>query len=274
MPDGVAVGSWVTEIAPGRTAFYDIDTPVTLARLDRGEAEYISASLLPRYDLYLSFTGGPTLDLLARRFGAKRARPLYCSVDPEVHYPEASPRRWDLGYLGTYSADRQPALDRLLIEPARRLPSLRFAVAGPQYPAQLVWPGNVDRNEHIAPGDHRAFYGAQRFTLNVTRRDMALAGWSPSVRLFEAAACGIPVISDAWPGLDAFFAPEHEILVARTPEDTMRFLRDLSEQDRHAIGQRARARVLAAHTAAHRAEALAEYTTELLEKAPARAPRA
>lgn len=274
VPEGVRVGTWVTEIARGRAAFYDIDTPITLARLERGEAEYISQALIPSYDLYLSFTGGPTLDLLARRYGARRARPLYCSVDPEIHYPEPTERRWDLGYLGTYSADRQPALERLLIEPARRLPEARFAVAGAQYPAQLAWPANVDRQEHVPPGDHRAFYGAQRFTLNVTRRDMTLAGYSPSVRLFEAAACGVPVITDAWPGLTSLFAPEREILVARSPEDTVRYLSEIDERDRLALGRRARARVLAAHTAMHRAEALEEYTAELLEKAPARAPTA
>jgi spore maturation protein CgeB len=274
VPEGIAVGTWVTEIAAGRCAFYDIDTPITLARLWDGDAEYVSRALMPRYDLYLSFTGGPTLDLLAQRFGVRRPRPLYCSVDPEAHFPEPASIRWDLGYLGTYSADRQPALDRLLIEPARRRPAARFAVAGAQYPEELVFPPNVHRRDHIAPAEHRAFYCAQRFTLNVTRRDMRAAGYSPSVRLFEAAACGVPVVSDAWPGLESFFTPGDEILVAREPEDTLRILDELSEQDRHALGRRARARVLAAHTAAHRAEALTEYTAELHKKAPACAPGA
>ncbi|WP_437672475.1 CgeB family protein [Sorangium sp. So ce131] len=266
VPDGVAVGAWVTETARGKTAFYDIDTPVTLKKLERGDTEYLAPSLIPRYDLYLSFTGGPTLELLERRYGAKRARPLYCSVDPEAYYPERAAPRWDLGYLGTYSADRQPTLDRLLVEPARRWAEGRFAVAGPQYPGDIDWPANVDRTDHIPPGEHRGFYNAQRFTLNVTRRDMIEAGYSPSVRLFEAAACGVPVISDAWAGIEEIFEPGKEILIARSSEEALHLLRELPERERVAIGQRARERVLARHTAAHRAEALERYARELAEE--------
>src|SRR5207253_6090561 len=106
------------------------------------------------------------------------------------------PQRWDLGYLGTYSADRQPALDQLMLQPARRWPLGRWVVAGPQYPASLDWPSGVERLEHVSPDQHRGFYSAQRFTLNLTRAAMLRAGYSPSVRLFEAAACGTPIISD------------------------------------------------------------------------------
>ncbi|APR75715.1 Hypothetical protein A7982_01061 [Minicystis rosea] len=272
LPDGVEIGAWVTEIAPGRAAFYDIDTPVTLARLERGEEDHIAPALIHRYDLYLSFTGGPTLDLLARRFGARCARPLYGSVDPTTFFPEPVEPRWDLGYLGDHSPDARPALERLLLDPARRSPQSRFLIAGARYPAQMAWPANVDHRALESPADRRALLSAQRFTLDLARRDLALAGCSPSMRLFEAAATGVPVISDAWPGLDAFFTPGHEILVARTPEDTLGLLRELSEQDRFAIGRRARARVLAAHTPAHRADALVAYTTELIEKKRARAP--
>ncbi|WP_438039031.1 CgeB family protein [Sorangium sp. So ce128] len=266
VPDGAEVGAWVTETARGKTAFYDIDTPVTLKQIERGGAAYLSPALIPRYDLYLSFTGGPTLERLERRHGAKRARPLYCAVDPDEYFPERAPPRWDLGYLGTYSADRQPTLDRLLVAPARRWGRGRFVVAGPQYPADIGWPTNVERTDHVPPGAHRGFYGAQRFTLNVTRRDMIEAGYSPSVRLFEAAACGVPVISDDWPGLDELFEPGKEILVARSPEEVLHLIRELPERERIAIGQRARERVLARHTAAHRAEALERYTRELLDE--------
>jgi spore maturation protein CgeB len=285
VPEGARVGAWVIETARGKTAFYDIDTPVTLAALERGEAEYVSRALVARFDLYLSFTGGPTLDVLARRFGARRPRALYCSVDPEVHFPVDhpaarpragvdSPHRWELGYLGTYGADRQAAVERLLLEPARQLGDRRFAVAGAQYPAHIAWPENVDRMEHVPPAEHRAFYGAQRFTLNATRRDMALAGHSPSVRLFEAAACGTPIISDPWPGLEQLFSPGEEILVARSAAEVRDILRHMPEHERRTLGLRARARVLAAHTAAHRAVALEEYTAELLEKRCTAAPRA
>ncbi len=264
VPEGVAVGEWVTTTAQGLSAFYDIDTPVTLAKLARGDDEYLSPALIPRYGLYLSFTGGPTLDQLEQEYGAQAARPLYCSVDPTLYRPEATPPRYDLGYMGTYSADRQPTLTRLLIDAAQTWADGRFVVAGPQYPPNVAWPPNVERIEHLPPIEHRAFYNATRFTLNVTRADMIRAGWSPSVRLFEAAACGVPIISDEWPGLDTFFEIGSEILIARNAADTLRYLRDLPDLERHAIGERARTRVLAEHTAAHRAAQLEGYITERL----------
>jgi spore maturation protein CgeB len=259
VPEGVTVGEWVVERARGVTAFYDIDTPVTVARLRRGDCEYVSRELVPRYGLYLSFTGGPLLRRIEEDLGARRARPLYCSADPEHYRPEPHEALWDLAYLGTYSADRQPVLDRLLIEPARRWREGRFAVAGPQYPPELRWPVNVARMEHLAPPQHVSFYNAQRFSLNATRADMVKAGWSPSVRLFEAAACGTPVVSDWWEGLDAFFEPGREILVARTPAELLGVVRDTPEDERRRIGAAARDRVLREHTAAHRAATLESY---------------
>ena len=263
VPDGIAVGEWVTTTACGVTAFYDIDTPVTLAKLGNGGADYVNRDVIRRYDLYLSFTGGPTLDRLEREFGAQRARPLYCSVDPDAYYPDAGAARWDLGYLGTYSDDRQPALDALMLEPARTLRQRRFVVAGAQYPEDVAWPGNVTHIVHLAPRDHRDFYNAQRYTLNITRADMIRAGWSPSVRLFEAAACGTPIISDYWEGLEAFFEPGEEILIARRGQDTAAYLHEYPEDERVAIGQRARARVQGAHTAAHRARELESYVDDV-----------
>jgi spore maturation protein CgeB len=257
VPDGIAVGTWVTREARGVTAFYDIDTPVTLAKLGQGDAGYIDAELVRAYDLYLSFTGGPVLDLLERKYGAQKARALYCSVDPAEYFaePGAEPR-WDCGYMGTYSDDRQPTLTRLLIEPARRWRAGRFVVAGPKYPQRIRWPANLERIEHLAPARHRAFYNAQRYTLNVTRADMIRLGWSPSVRLFEAAACGAPIISDWWEGLDSLLEPDKEILIARDTDETLRILREIPEPERRRIGFAAQARVLAAHTAAHRAAEL------------------
>jgi spore maturation protein CgeB len=263
VPDGVEVGRWAIQTGRGMVAFYDIDTPVTLAKLARGEHEYLSPQLVPGYDLYLSFTGGPVLALLERQYGARAARPLYCSVDPELYAPRKDERRWDLGYLGTYSADRQPALESLLLEAARGWPEGRFVVAGPQYPHSIAWPVRVERIEHLAPPHHAAFYAAQRFTLNVTRAEMVRAGYSPSVRLFEAAACGVPVISDRWPGIDEFFEPGSEILLARSAQDVLRILREMSEPDRRLLGIRARDRVLRAHTAAHRARSLVGYLDEM-----------
>jgi spore maturation protein CgeB len=259
VPDGVTIGRLVQDWATGVTAFYDIDTPVTLGKLERDDNEYIAPDLIPGYDLYLSFTGGPTLDLLERRYGSPAARALYCSVDPAA-YP-ASPRidRWDLSYLGTYSPDRQTVLDRLLIEPARRAPHLRFAVAGPQYPAGIEWPSNVERFEHVGPVDHPEFYASSRFTLNVTRADMVRAGWSPSVRLFEAGSCAVPVISDRWDGLSSLFEPGRDILLADGPDDVLAILSGTDTNRARAIGESGRARILAEHTADHRARELEAY---------------
>ena len=266
VPDGIAVGRWALDLAPGRCAFYDIDTPVTLAALIEGRCSYLSAELASRYALYLSFNGGPTLDVLRRTYGAPWVRPLYCSVDPEVHFPEGAEQRWDLGYIGTYSKDRQAGLERLMLEPARLWRDGRFVVAGTQYPGGEQWPPNVERMDHLAPAEHRRFYNSQRFTLNLTRKAMVAAGWSPSVRIFEAAACGAPIISDAWPGLDELLVPGTEIFVVRTGLEALRLLRELPEAHRLHVAEAARRRVLAEHTAMHRAETLERYTRELLDR--------
>lgn len=264
VPDGPAIGDWLTSEAQGVTAFYDIDTPVTLAKLAKGEYDYICPRLLPRFDLYLSFTGGPALTIIEEDYGCRRARPLYCSVDPELYVPVATEKKWRLGYLGTYSTDRQPVLNRLLVEPARRMPEADFVVAGPQYPANFDWPGNVERLDHVPPHAHARFYSQQEATLNVTRADMARLGWSPSVRLFEAAACGAPILSDRWDGIEHFFAPETEIILVDEAEDVLRILRDEERETLRAVGRAGRARVLRDHTADHRAQTLEGYYVEAM----------
>ena len=270
VPDGVAVGEWVCATARGVTAFYDIDTPVTLAKLDRGDVEYLSHGLIGRFDLYLSFTGGPTLRRLEREFGARRALPLYCCVDAARYRPLRLQHRHALGYLGTYSPDRQPKLEELLLRPATELPDQRFAVAGAQYPPDTAWPDNVEHVPHLAPEWHAAFYAAQDYTLNITRADMVAAGYSPSVRLFEAAACGVPVISDDWEGLGTFFRPGREILLAETAADVLRLISERDAGARDAIGAAARACVLRRHTAVARARELESYLAQAMENGSAR----
>jgi nucleoside-diphosphate-sugar epimerase len=261
----VEVGRFVQRTAQGVTAFYDIDTPVTLAKLERDDFEYVSPRAIPGYDVYLSFTGGPTLRRLERQYGSPAARALYCSVDPAAYPPLDVPQRWDLTYLGTYSDDRQPTLDKLLIEPARRLPNLKFCVAGPQYPDSIHWPENVERIEHLPPAEHAGFYAASRYTLNVTRADMIAAGWSPSVRLFEAASCATPVISDRWDGIEDVLTPGREIILADSTEEVVERLS--GSADARALGEAARARILAAHTADHRAAELEQHLQEAAAKA-------
>jgi spore maturation protein CgeB len=261
VPDGAAVARWVLEAASGAVAFYDIDTPVTIEKLRAGDAEYLGADLVERFDLYLSFTAGPALDVLADEFGARRPEPFYCFVDPETYAPVDVPERWALNYLGTYSAGRQPAVDELLVRPARVRRDERFALAGPMYPPDIHWPGNLQRIEHLPPDEHPAFYRGARFTLNLTRPEMRALGYSPSVRLFEAGACGAAIISDAWPGLETVFTPGEEILIARHARELLEILEQTTAAEACALGHAARARVLGEHTADRRAERLHELVS-------------
>jgi spore maturation protein CgeB len=241
--------------APCR-CFYDLDTPVTLARLGQGEAvDYVPRGGLREFDLVLSYTGGEALDALRVRLGARRVAPLYGSVDTR-HYQPAEPQpqyRADLSYIGTYAEDRQAALSALLIGPARLRPRRRFLIAGAMYPASFPWTDNIFFVRHLPPAEHPGFYASCRLTLNVTRAAMARMGHCPSGRLFEAAACGTPVLSDWWPGLEAFFQPGSEILITRETRDTLGAL-DVPDATLAAIGRRARERVFAEHSAERRAE--------------------
>lgn len=255
VPDGVAIARLLRGWTRGTLGFYDIDTPVTLAKLAHGDHEYLSPDAIRDFDLYLSFTGGRTLRFLEERYKSPMARALYCSVDPDFYRPQDTEKRWDLSYLGTYSADRQPALERLLLDVARADPGLRCIVAGPQYPDRIDWPRNVERIEHLPPSEHPAFYSASRFTLNVTRADMIAAGWSPSVRLFEASACATPVISDSWAGIEEILSPGREIIIAGSSTDVMMGL----ERDGPTIGQAARAKMVMKHSADIRAQEMELY---------------
>lgn len=270
VPDGVEVGRFVCDTAEGITAFYDIDTPVTLAKLERGDYEYLHPQLIPKYNLYLSFTGGPTLQRIEEQYGSPMARAFYCSFDPELYFPEEQYIQWTLGYLGTYSNDRQPPLQSLMLDAADVLQEKKFVVAGPQYPSTIQWSANVERIEHLPPSEHRKFYNSQMFTMNITRADMIKAGYSPSVRLFEAAACGTPIISDYWSGIETIFNIGSEILISHSKEDTITYLTQISNEERRSIGERARQKVLHHHTAAHRANELEAYLKEALEQASVR----
>lgn len=256
VPEGVDVIDCVAALCTGSLCFYDIDTPVTLTKLRAGDREYLARRQVSLFDVYFSFTGGPTLERLTTEYGARRAEPLYCSVDETRYAPTGEPPRWDLGYMGTYSPDRQPSLERLLVDVARSMPDGRFVVAGPQYPKSIRWPDNLERIDHLPPSEHASFYSRQRFTLNLTRADMIAAGWSPSVRLFEAAACGCPAISDPWQGLDSFLTPGEAIYVARSTEDVRALLHQSDDGVRADVAREARQRVLEAHTGTARARDL------------------
>ena len=255
-PDGIAAIDLALESRVPVTAFYDIDTPITVSQL-RAERDipYLRADQIPRLDVYFSFTGGPLLTEVELRFGCKRAIPLYCSVDENLYAQRARGKRYacDLSYMGTYAADRQPKIDDWLLGVAASEPKQRFILAGPQYPAWVRSPGNVRRIEHLNPRWHPHLYSSSRFVLNVTRRDMVMWGFSPSVRLFEAAACGATMISDNWAGLDTFFRPGSEILLPTSSSDVRDYLNAMDERTVQQIGAAAQARVLEAHSSTHRA---------------------
>ena len=255
-PDAIAATRALLNAGYGPILFYDIDTPITMAKLrEQGGTDYLEPSLIPLYEAYLSFTGGPALAELEAEFSAAWAVPFYCSVDADMYRPvtRCSEFQCDLSYLGTYAADRQPKLMHYLNEAARLLPERRFIVAGPQYPSGIPWAPNVGRMIHLSPREHPFFYSSSRFSLNLTRADMAAAGYSPSVRLFEASACGAAILSDRWPGLEEFLTPGDEILLPRDAGELAEILTGMTDEERRSIGARARERILSQHTSEHRA---------------------
>jgi spore maturation protein CgeB len=257
-PDSLDATKLVCEQSRALRVFYDLDTPVTLAQLDAGESvAYIAETGLRDFDLVLSYSGGQALTEFRTRLGARRVAPLYGHVDPDIHHPaEPLPHyRADLSYLGTYSEDRQQALEALLVVPAQLRPERRFLIGGAQYPAQFPWSANIYFVRHLPPAEHAAFFCSSRLTLNVTRRAMVERGWCPSGRLFEAAACGTPIVSDDWEGLGAFFRPNEEIIIAKGSEDVITAL-EIGEEDLKRTARRARERTLEEHSSRRRADQL------------------
>jgi spore maturation protein CgeB len=260
-PDGLVASREVLDSPAELKAFYDIDTPITVAKLRRGDIEYLTLEQIPAFDLYFSFTGGPMLQELELEFGARSAVPLYCSFDPEK-YRLCSPQSrflCDLSYMGTYAADRQAKLEEFFCHTARHLPRKKFLLAGPQYPPGILWPTNIERMIHLEPRFHPAFYCSSRLTLNLTRSDMVRAGYSPSVRLFEAAGCGAAIISDHWTGMDSFFTPGEEILLTASSEGVIRFVDGMDDAEIRRIGRNAQQRVLTEHSSERRAIQFEQY---------------
>ncbi|CDX20013.1 conserved hypothetical protein [Mesorhizobium plurifarium] len=272
-PDAVEASRLAQESCRGLKVFYDLDTAVTLARIEQGDQpSYFGSEGLRDFDLVLSYTGGPALDALKTTLGARLVVPLYGHVDPDRHRP-AQPRpefAGDLSYLGTYAEDRQAGVEALLVAPAARMPGCRFIIGGAQYPQDFPWCDNIFFVRHLPPADHPAFFCSSRLTLNVTREAMARKGWCPSGRLFEAAACGAAMISDDWPGIDSFFNPGSEIVLAHSTDDVVAAL-GLSDAELEALRRKARERVLDEHTSTRRA---AELDRILNETVRARASEA
>jgi len=264
LQDGAAIGRWITNTTQGIAVFYDLDTPSTISKLENGVIEYLSPELIPQYDLYLSATGGRVLDRLKSVYGSPQVKTLYPSVDSETYHPKEQEKKWDLGFIGTYDEERKQLLQNFLQFPAQQWAEGKFVVAGAHYPESAGWPPNVTRITHVSPSEHCLYYNALRFELSIARASVSQAGYSPSVRLFEAAACATPVISDYWNGLETFFELGKEILVASSQEHVLHYLKKMPEEERLAVGYRARARVGAHHTPARRAAQLEQYLMELL----------
>jgi hypothetical protein len=265
IPDAAEIAQWVMDQARGVRAYYDLDTAATLAALERntgpGQDGMLDAGLLAEFDLYLSLTGGGLLDRMAARFHTTCARPLHCSFDPAWHTPSSAPAQWELGYIASDATGERPVVDRVMLEVARRLPDRRFVVAGSICDDNGHWPANVHRIAPVACTQQRTFFAQQRFALNLTPD--GAAPHTPHSRLFQAAACGTPIITDQWTGLDHFFEPGTEVLVAESPDDVVRHLCEVPDPARKALSGRARRRVLRAHTPRHRAEALERYIDEV-----------
>lgn len=263
LPEGQRINDELLELTRPVHVFYDLDTPVTLCRMEQDGVEYLRRDQLSAFDLVLSFTGGRTLQVLKNKYGARMTRALYGCVDPD-DYRRCAPGpqfACDLSYMGTYSPDRQEKLNELLLEPARRNPHKQFLLAGSLYPWQWQWPLNVQRIEHVTPTDHARFYSSSRLTLNLTRNEMAIYGWCPSGRFFEAAACGTPLITDSWEGLNSFFDPQQDLRVVACAENVEDALQ-MPDSDLHAMAVRARQRTLDEHTGHVRAGQLLKYLDE------------
>jgi spore maturation protein CgeB len=257
-PDARAAAELVLDSKVPLRVFYDLDTPVTLKAIrEHAEVPYIPPFGLEPFDLVLSYTGGRALGELKEHLGARRVAPLYGCVDTFCHrrVPPTAQYTCDFSYLGTYAADRQPHLDELFLKPAREIPQKKFCIGGALYPSDFHWSNNIYFVRHLPPLEHPAFYSSSRLTLNVTRAAMAEMGYCPSGRLFEAAACGTPIVTDCWDGLDQFFTPGHEILLANNSEDVIDAL-TLGDSELRAIARCAQGRVMAQHTAQHRARQL------------------
>ncbi|MDQ1473624.1 MAG: hypothetical protein QOJ99_5104 [Bryobacterales bacterium] len=270
-PDALTASNLLFDSGAALKTFYDLDSPITLARLRKGEAvDYVGPRGFRDFDLVLSYAGGKTLADLHQMLGARRVVPLYGSVDPEIHQPtNPDPElRADLSYLGTHSADRVDVLRKLLLEPARRLPQKKFIIGGSMYDSNFPWLANIYWVSHLPPSRHPAFYCSSDITLNVTRGPMAESGFCPSGRLFEAAACGIPVFSDCWEGIETFYAPGSEILLGHTTEDALEMLHR-SPDELARIGRAARERTLSDHTSDQRAKDLETILESAYSSSPA-----
>ncbi len=240
---------------PGKLViFWDVDAPATLDRTGRNEGDPFR-KLIPRYDLILTYGGGPPVVEAYEALGARRCVPIYNALDPATHFPVPPEPRFsaDLAFLGNRLPDREQRVDEFFLRAASAAPQCSFLLAGAGWENKPV-PPNVKYFGHLYTRDHNAFNSSARAVLNVSRESMARYGYSPATRVFEAAGAAACIITDSWQGLEMFLEPGREVLVARHGREVAAHVRELTPGRARFMGQSARRRVLAEHTYAHRAE--------------------
>lgn len=233
--------------------FWDVDAPATLAELAAAPEHPLHAALA-QLDLVLTYGGGQPVANAYRRFGAAACVPVYNALDPQTHHPVPPEPRFaaDLTFLGNRLPDRERRVEQFFLAAARLLPDRKFLLGGAGW-ADKPCPDNVAKLGHVGTEHHNALNVSARAVLNISRLSMAAMGFSPATRVFEAAGAGACLITDDWPGIDQFFRPDKEILVARDGADVAALLRDLTAERARAIGEAALARVRAEHTYDRRA---------------------
>jgi spore maturation protein CgeB len=236
-----------------QVAFWDVDAPATLARVEHNPLDEFRA-LIPQYDFIFTYGGGPPVVAHYLRLGARNCRPIYNALDPDTHHPVAPDDnlRCDLAFVGHRLPDREKRVEEFFVTAASLAPDLKFILGGEGWAGKPL-PPNVRWIGHVATADHNRVNCSARMVLNINRESMASVGFSPPTRVFEAAGAGACLITDAWPGVDAFFTPGEEILVASNAQEIVRCLREFDAWSARSVGESMRERALRDHTYALRA---------------------
>lgn len=249
--------------------FWDVDAAATLDEMRADPAHPVRAAL-PDLDMVFTYGGGPPVVDAYTGFGARRCEPIYNALDPSTHHPVAPDPRFacDLAFLGNRLPDREARVEEFFIRPAERLSDRRFLIGGNGWPDRQM-PGNVQVRGHVYTHEHNAFNCTPRAVLNVARDSMAAVGFSPATRVFEAAGAAACLITDAWEGIEQFLTPNAEVLVARDGQDVAEHVEALTEDRARAIGEAARARIVAEHTYDRRGTQVDAILREAREAVPA-----
>ena len=251
-----------------KVAFWDVDAPATLARIEENPRDQFRA-LIPQYDFIFTYGGGPPVVKHYAEMGATNCYPIYNALDPATHHlvPASADSACDLLFVGNRLPDRERRVEGFFIRAAELAPEFQFALGGEGWAGKPL-PANVRWIGHVGTHDHNRLNCSARMVLNINRNSMAAVGFSPPTRIFEAAGAGACLITDNWKGIEIFFEPDKEILVAGGPEDLVGYLRSVSESEAKQIGGNMRARALRDHTYALRAQQF-ETIVAMAQAAPA-----